>query len=219
MTRSTGRLPEDVATLVRLSAALAAGDDEGVERELQIAAGHDVRQVDETIVQSCLFLGFPAALEAAARWRTIRGEDAAADADPLASPARASERLERGVDLCRRIYGTAYEALRASVADASPALDRLMVEVGYGTVLGRPGLEPARRELCLVAVLAAQARDRQLHSHLRGALRTGAPPGWVEDALEIGLERVGDAAAARIRDLWADVRRRLEPGGRNADVH
>lgn len=198
-------LPADVACLVRLSAALADGDERDVEAELRVAAREArAAEVDEAILQSCLFLGFPAALEAAAAWRAVRGP-APADDDPLASAERAPERAERGARLCRAVYGSAYEALRRNVAEANPALDRLMVETGYGAVLGRPGLDTIRRELCLVAVLAAQARDRQLHSHLRGALRTGAPAGWARAALEIGLARAPEGDRARLRSLWREI--------------
>jgi 4-carboxymuconolactone decarboxylase len=212
------RLPADAACLVRLSAALAAGAGAEVEAELRRASVDlEARQVDEAILQSCLFLGFPAALEAATAWRDIRGA-APADEDPLASPARAIERAERGEQLCRTVYGSAYATLRRNVATANPALDRLMVETGYGTVLARPGLEPARRELCLVAVLAVQARDRQLYSHLRGALRTGASPEWIGAALEIGLERAPETARDRLRRLWTEVRERSDVSERSSDV-
>ncbi len=204
--RRRDRLPPDAASLVRLSAALAAGDDADVTAELRHAADrNDPRGVEEAIVQSCLSLGFPAALEAAATWRRVRGEQAPADDDPLAEAGRGRERAQRGTKLCRAIYGSAYEDLRRNVAAASPALDRLMVETGYGRVLGRPGLDRVRRELCLVAVLAVQGRDPQLHSHLRGALRVGASPDWVEEALEIGLERCPEETAERLRRLWREV--------------
>jgi 4-carboxymuconolactone decarboxylase len=207
---------------VRLSAALAAGADGRVSAELRQASRDvDPVEVDEAVLQSCLFLGFPAALEAAAEWRCFR-EGAPEDGDPLALPDREEERRVRGESICREIYGSAYEALRRNVADASPALDRLMVDVGYGAVLGRPGLDPIRRELCLVAVLAVQGRDRQLHSHLRGALRMGAPPDWVSAALDIGLEQAPPAAHGRLRQLWREVLERRETTGegeRSPDVH
>lgn len=215
-------LPADAACLVRLSAALAAGADDMVRAELRQASREvDPVEVDEAVLQSCLFLGFPAALEAAAEWRLFR-EGSPEDDDPLALPDREAERQARGESMCREIYGSAYEALRRNVADASPALDRLMVDVGYGAVLGRPGLDPIRRELCLVAVLAVQGRDRQLHSHLRGALRMGAPPDWVSAALDIGLEQAPPAAPGRLRQLWSEILERRETTGegeRSPDVH
>ena len=207
---------------MRLSAALAAGADEVVRAQLRHAARElDPAEVDEAVLQSCLFLGFPAALEAAAEWRSFR-DSPPEDGDPLAAADREADRRDRGERMCRKIYGSAYEALRRNVADASPALDRLMVDFGYGAVLGRPGLAPIRRELCLVAVLAVQGRDRQLHSHLRGALRMGAPPDWVSTALELGLEQAPGAAHGRFRQLWREVRERRDTTGdgeRSPDVH
>ena len=214
-----GSLPPAAACLVRLSAALAAEAASDVEAELRRAADGEAEpeMVDEAILQSCLFLGFPAALDAAAAWRRLR-RGAPADDDPLAATGRAAERAERGEWLCRRVYGNAYPALRRSVADASPALDRLMVEIGYGTVLSRPGLDATWRELCLVAVLAVQVRERQLYSHLRGALRTGAAPGWVEAALEIGLDRAPHGARERLRGVWSEVLERSDVSERESDV-
>lgn len=206
-------LSERTGRLVRLSAALAAGDQADAERELRAATDtEDLIAVDEAILQTVLFLGFPVALWAAATWRALRG-DAPDERDPLAATDAAAARAERGEDYCREVYGSAYERLRRNVADAHPALDRWMVETGYGTVLGRPGLPRTVRELCLVAILAAQARDEQLHSHLRGALRTGATSPEVEAALEIGLRRAPSSARDRLRGLWSDVRER------NDDVH
>ncbi len=54
---------------------------------------------------------------------------------------------------------------------------------GYGKVLGRPGLDLATRELCIVALLAVLRTPRQLYSHLRGALNAGAPPPEMEEVL------------------------------------
>jgi 4-carboxymuconolactone decarboxylase len=201
---------------------MADGDEDGVDAELRHAASSvDPRAVDETVLQSCLFLGFPAALEAAAAWRELRVEPPVEE-DPLAVPERAAELKARGERLCRAVYGSAYDQLRANVADASPALDRLMVEVGYGAVLGRPGLDQVRRELCLVAVLAVQDRERQLYSHLRGALRMGAAERWVSEALESGLERAPAASRERLREVWREIRRRRRAGDedeRGTDVH
>jgi 4-carboxymuconolactone decarboxylase len=49
-----------------------------------------------------------------------------------------------------------------------------MIVEGYGKILSRPGLELRLRELCIVAACVATGQDRQLHSHLHGALNAGA---------------------------------------------
>ena len=82
-----------------------------------------------------------------------------------------------------------------------------MVLEGYGKVLGRPGLDLPRRELCIVAACAATDQDRQLHSHLHGAINAGATPGEVDDTLRIVAPRIGPESSHRYALLWARVRR------------
>lgn len=217
-------LPEDVAALVRLSATIAVGRIEDLVAQLASAGDRvDPREIDEAILQAWLFVGFPATLEAMVAWSRIR-DRASSDEDPLAGPEAAPQRAARGEALCRSVYGTAYEPLRRNVAAAHPSLDRWMVETGYGTVLGRAGLAPLVRELCIVAILAAQGWGRQLHSHLRGAVNHGAPRAWVEAALEEGLAVQSPPTATRLRALAGEIMDGLasaddESGGESTDVH
>jgi len=81
-----------------------------------------------------------------------------------------------GEATCSAVYGTMYERLRQNIRALHPQLDDWMITEGYGKVLSRPGLDLQRRELCIVAACAAQDQDRQLHSHLRGALNVGVAP-------------------------------------------
>lgn len=200
--------------LAAISAALARGDEPALARTLREAAdgGADPRAVEEALLQSYLFLGFPAALAALALWRETLGGPAVED-DPLARPSGTEAWRERGERVCRVVYGRAYEGLRRNVVRAHPAMDRWMIEEGYGKVLGRPGLALRERELCIVAVLAGSGREPQLHSHLRGALHAGAGIAEVDEALEIGLEGREAGPARRARELWGRVREAAERRG------
>lgn len=196
----------DVAAraLVAVSAALPSRSRAGLEAGLR-AALHSCppAAIEECLLQSYLFLGFPAALTALAAWREVYPECPPPFARDDGTP---DERGRRGEAVCRIVYGRAYEKLRANVRRVHPALDRWMIEEGYGKVLGRPGLDLATRELCIVALLAAAAWEPQLHSHLRGALQAGNAAARVEAALEAGLgQRQDDAWAGRARDLWRRV--------------
>lgn len=207
-------LDEAERALVSLSEAMANRDEEAIERELRRASDSGPPEhVDEAVLQACLFLGFPATLETAVRWAGIR---AAPAREREATEPTGAEVMSRGVDLCRRVYGSAYDRLRANVAAIHPALDRWMVLDGYGRVLSRPGLDARVRELCIVAMLAAGDWEQQLHSHLRGALRVGASPDQVAEALAIGLARQTDDVKIRLLRLWDDVRERSESP---TDVH
>ncbi len=209
--------------LVRASAAQAARDPAGMERELETVSAAVVRgelralQVEEALLQSYLFLGYPAALEALAVWRRVSG----LPPDPGAE-AGAGEREEarwklRGPRVKARVYGALTEPLAENIRTLHPALAVWMVDEGYGKVLGRPGLALRDRELLIVTLLAVQDAPRQLHSHLRGALRCGVDPEEVEGVLEALAPWVPDAGVrARIEARWAEVRRRGTPAGEGA---
>lgn len=195
--------------LLELSAALAAGGSDQVERALEVAAAEgEGREVEEAILQSHLFLGYPAALNALAAWRRISGREAdpPADDDHLWAA--------RGREVCQAVYGGQYDGLRANVRRLHPDMERWMVEEGYGKVLGRPGLSLRDRELCIVALLAVLDVPRQLHSHLRGALNVGADPGEVEEALAVAAAASPSPVRARARSTWDSVRTRwMRKGG------
>ena len=98
-----------------------------------------------------------------------------------------------------------YEKLRGNIRALSPSLDEWMIVEGYGKVLSREGLDLGRRELCIVAACAAAGQDRQLHSHLHGALNAGVPADVVRAALECLVGVVNEEMLARARLLFERV--------------
>lgn len=195
--------------LIALSAALAAGDAQGRERALERASEQaDPSAVEEVILQSHLFLGYPVALNALGAWRSLSGREAPGGPEPL----DASERRRRGEAVCRAVYGDRYEALRDAVRRLHPDLDRWMVDQGYGTVLGRSGLGLVDRELCIAALLAVLDAPRQLLAHLRGALNVGADPLEVARALELAGDVSDPISRARAARTWESVRARANGG-------
>lgn len=183
-----------------LSAALAARGPAALDAAMAAAALHaDPLEVEEVLLQSYLFLGYPAALNGFARWRECSGRPA-----PEATP-EAPSWDERGATVCRAVYGGRYEGLRANVRRLHPDMERWMVNEGYGKVLGRPGLPLATRELCIAALLAVLDAPRQLYSHLRGALNAGADERQVVRALAVAGAVSDDEARDRAADTWAAV--------------
>lgn len=186
-----------------LSAALAARSPAVLDAAMDAAAAHaDPMQVEEVLLQSYLFLGYPAALNGFARWRERSGRPA-----PEPTPDAASWE-ERGAAVCRTVYGGQYQGLRANVRRLHPDMERWMVNEGYGKVLGRPGLPLSTRELCIAALLAVLDAPRQLYSHLRGALNAGADERQVVRALAVAGAVSDDEARNRAADTWAAVQSR-----------
>jgi 4-carboxymuconolactone decarboxylase len=194
----------EMVALVQLAAVVAGGSEAQLREQLLVAV-EQVRAVwvEELLLQSYLFAGFPRALNATREWRRISGV-AAPQHDGEAIDGR-QERLERGERTCATVYGAFYERLRVNVRELHPALDQWMIEEGYGKVLSREALDLARRELCIVAACAMAGQDRQLHSHLHGALHAGASAAAVTSTLKAIAPWLGANDRTRYEGLWARV--------------
>jgi len=195
-------------TLVRVAAAVATATEATVRATLAQAAAHAPHQwVEEVILQSYLFAGFPRTLNAAREWRRHTGRPAPAH-DAGEQFGDAAQWSAAGERTCAIVYGDAYARLRDNIRALHPALDAWMIVEGYGKVLSRPQLDLRRRELCIVAACAAAGQDRQLHSHLHGALNAGASPGEVGAVLEAVTDFMAPDSPARYRLLLERVVRR-----------
>jgi len=196
------RLDDATRSLVRSSAALAGGSEEMVRRELNAAADAAPKAwIEELLLQTYLFAGFPRALNGMREWRRIvpRPSATGAPVDPDAQRAR-------GERTCAAVYGGMYERLRANIRALHPLLDEWMIVEGYGKVLGREGLDLQRRELCIVAACAATAQDRQLQSHLHGARNVGVANLAISDTLNALADVVPGDVLARAHRLWERIR-------------
>jgi 4-carboxymuconolactone decarboxylase len=198
-------LDHDTRSLVRLAAAIAGADESTTRKVIEEAAG-SVRPglVDEVILQSYLFAGFPRTLNAARMWRTASGARAPLT-DKSASVRDIEEWERKGEETCAIVYGRSYQMLRRNVRELHPALDAWMITDGYGKVLSRPGLDLKRRELCIVAACAAAGQQRQLHSHLHGALNSGATPEEVSATIGAIADLVNAADINQYQTLLARV--------------
>jgi 4-carboxymuconolactone decarboxylase len=193
---SVPSLDGPTAALVRQSARITAGSEAEIRTGFAECAAAKVSQrwQEELVLQSYLFAGFPRALNAAREWRrsqVLEGPLGQTGQTGQAAERRSSQSFvqwphegyadvfdwrERGEETCETVYGAFYEKLRGNIRALSPALDEWMIVEGYGKVLSRPGLDLGRRELCIIAACAAGGQDRQLHSHLHGALNAGVSP-------------------------------------------
>jgi 4-carboxymuconolactone decarboxylase len=195
-------LDDPTRTLVRVAAIVSAGSEGAVRDALadaQALVPHP--WIEELLLQTYLFAGFPRALNAFREWRRrvpLPAESSATEIDTAAWS-------ERGRETCRAVYGGMYEKLRENIHGLHPALDSWMIVEGYGKVLSRPGLDLPRRELCIVAACVASGQDRQLHSHLHGALNVGVAPAVVRQSLDALASAVSDDRLMAARRLFERV--------------
>jgi 4-carboxymuconolactone decarboxylase len=226
-------LDSRTAALVRVAAAVARGREAELRERLAAAraAGVPALWIEELLLQSTLVVGYPLALVAFAAWRTVAGPAGAAGAAGAggaggaagaggggdSGDAGGAERLahadwrrwaERGPAVCRAVYGRAYHKLLLALRALHPALEPLVLVDAYGKLIGRPGLDLKRRELATVAAIAVLGAPEQLHSHLRGALNTGASAAEVEATLALVDGDLDAERRAAARAQWADVERR-----------
>jgi len=202
-------IPMDAETrgLVRVALGLFDLPEAVLEERMRNArgAGTPAIWLEELLLSSVLFVGYPRALLAAGALR--RFEPDHADGGEPSQYEGWREWLARGEATCRVIYGAHYERLRHNVHALHPALDTWMIVDGYGKTVSRPGLDLARRELCSVAMLVPQDAPRQLLAHLKGALNAGAAPDAVESVVELAAaERLPEARVAVARQLWRELR-------------
>jgi 4-carboxymuconolactone decarboxylase len=193
--------------LVRLAAVVAASPEPALRAALADAVTAIPHVwVEELLLQSYLFAGFPRTLNAMREWRRLSGRPAPAEDVGADAVSNAAAWEAAGEVTCARVYGRFYDRLRPNIAALHPALDAWMIVDGYGKVLSRPGLDLPRRELCVVAVCAVAEQDRQLHSHLHGVLHVGCSPQVVSDALDALADLLPPAARESTQRLWAHVR-------------
>jgi 4-carboxymuconolactone decarboxylase len=202
---SVAPLEAGLRKLVRIAGAIA-GSPEGQMRAVMSDAIDEVDPiaVEEIILQSYLFAGFPRALNAARAWRAVSGRTAPATDNEAAVEDLAVWR-ERGEETCAIVYGDHYEKLRRNIRELHPALDEWMIVDGYGKVLSRSGVDLRTRELCVVAACAVAGQQRQLHSHLHGALNAGASSGEISAVFDALTDLISRDDLLRYRQLLHKV--------------
>ncbi len=174
--------------LARVFTAIVVGDWNCL-RELRGGAplGEPDRGWREAVLQAHVFAGFPRVVEALDVLDEAGGLGALESGEALAE----AEQPERGRELFERVYAEHAPRVRASLERGHPDFARWIEGHAYGRILSRPGLSAAERELLAVCALAALGQERQLVSHVRGALRCGAQPADVRLVLSACRELIG----------------------------
>jgi 4-carboxymuconolactone decarboxylase len=205
LARDDNALDDSTIGLVQLAAIIAGGN----EAQVREACARCVNVVpadwvEELVVQSYLFSGFPRALNAAREWRRVAPQPAPLT-DEGDDVTHVDEWRRLGEETCAAVYGSMDEKLRVNIRQLHPALDAAMVVEGYGKILSRPGLDLRRRELCIIAACAMTNQDRQLHSHLHGAMNVGVSRDVLARAIDALEPLLGEERTRSVRLLLGRV--------------
>lgn len=168
--------------MARISACVALRKETQLEQELHLAVegGISVTIVREVLLQTYLFAGYAATINAFIVLNRIVPENS----EYLQEENGSLEIWrKRGEELCKLIYGDHYSKLMKNMRQLHPDLADWIIVEGYGKVLSRPFLAPRIRELLIVAMTAVLQVERQFQSHVRGSIHAGATPDELRSVL------------------------------------
>ena len=99
-----------------------------------------------------------------------------------------------GKRILERIYGQQTPKLLRHLDNVHPGLGHRITQDAYGLIMNRDGMTLPERELANVVVLYAHGFDRQLYSHLRGALRVGVSKRTLKSVILLAADMVARAS-------------------------
>ena len=133
-------------------------------------------QIMELFVHLALYGGFPASFNAIELAKEVfDGRGIVFTAQRVHDPAGDPEALyQKGLEKRRELMGDPLPGSGdVSITNAEREFNRLTTEYLWGSIWTRPVLDMQSRSLCTLSALVALGRERQLRSHIRGALRIG----------------------------------------------
>jgi 4-carboxymuconolactone decarboxylase len=122
----------------------------------------DKEIIEEAVLQTHLFAGYPKTIEALKQVRKYYPQPN--------SEKQVDDHWESGLATSKLVYGKHHSKLIDAMDKLHPDLTRWMIEDGYGRVLSRPGMSLQEREIAALASLMASGMVNQFRAHLRGAV-------------------------------------------------
>jgi 4-carboxymuconolactone decarboxylase len=152
--------------------------------------------LEELFVHYSLVLGVPAMLDGLEQLQVEwpRG----------LSKRRRDTSSKKGIHLLRRIYGEQTEKLLLNLDRLHPEASEWIVRDVYGKVFTRQGMTLRERELVTITVLSLQGLERQLYSHLRGALRLRVSHSTLVEVISL-VERISRKQQRGARSVLSQV--------------
>lgn len=147
-----------------------------------MVVGGNGERLYEALLQTYLFAGFPATIEAL-RIASARGIQLP---HSRFEPYNVEEFHTRGRQCFSLVYGELSSRVHSQIESLSQELAEWILIEGYGKVLSRPSpLGILDRERLAIAALAAGGWQRQLRAHLRAFAQLGGRPDDAFDTLSI----------------------------------
>ncbi|MEW6413491.1 MAG: hypothetical protein AB1483_13630 [Candidatus Zixiibacteriota bacterium] len=182
---SPDRHPAERA-LALYAASITFAEDGVMAKAIERGQHYGLRRSSfyEIVLQSYLFLGFPRMLTAVETLHRLLPANNSADGCGPITTQESKQWFNEGSELYKKVYGPNNLRLMDRVSAMAPEVFRWMIIEGYGKVLSRPNVDIISRELAIMAFLMMENREKQLHSHIRGALNVGAPPELVTSVID-----------------------------------
>jgi len=164
-------LTKDLEMLAQLASCISLDKFSQIDSIINNLKNEDVEpeKIYETILQSYLFCGFPAAIESFSVFRKHF---------PKFHKKKTVYNIAKfrkvGITNCKLVYKNNFKKLIENMNYYSSDIQEWMIIEGYGKVLGRTGLNLLEREYINVSMLVTRFYENQLNSHLRGCLYLGA---------------------------------------------
>ena len=170
--------------LCLLVASIASKKNDNIIEIFSLLKKYKVKasMIYEAVLQTYLFCGFPAAIEALFIFDKLYPDHIRAH-----YKYKADDYLNAGRKNCKIIYGKNFEKLVSNFKKISPEMEQWMLIEGYGKVFNRIGLSLKQRELLNVSMLAVNYYPRQLFSHVAGCKNTGTTKKQLLEVLDLIL--------------------------------
>jgi len=107
-----------------------------------------------------------------------------------------------GMRVLTKVYGNQTQKLLQSLKILHPHLPAMIVEDVYGKVVARRGMTLRERELVNITVLCVQGLERQLFSHVRGALRIGVSSSLLQKLFHLMERELRISTRGARQILW-----------------
>ncbi len=195
----------DIKFLTRIVSAVSSGNLKKLSVEIKKALKRKVkvRRIEEAILQCYLFAGFPAVIESLKVLRDIVGQSNA-----KAKEYDVEKFYVNGIETCRKVYREDFEKLIQNMKDLHPDIAQWMIIEGYGKVLSRDVLSLREREILNVAILTTLGWERQLRSHLKGAINVGVGKSEIFNIFKYVVDICGRRKIKKAMKIFSTLQKR-----------